>query len=100
MSSCCSIVFCDPHEDKIICISFRAEGLFVPRPVPQLRLGLQSLGLPQKDSLSLFMVYVRVSMNQQYRISEHEILYYDNSKVQLFVIICLLCNTTHGNTKG
>jgi hypothetical protein len=43
---------------------------------------------------------VRVSMNQQYRISEHEILYYDNSKVQLFVIICLLCNTTHGNTKG
>jgi hypothetical protein len=23
-------------------------------------------------------------MNQQYRISEHEILYYDNSKVQLF----------------
>jgi hypothetical protein len=26
--------------------------------------------------------------------------YYDNSKVQLFVIICLLCNTTHGNTKG
>jgi hypothetical protein len=44
--------------------------------------------------------FVRVSMNQQYRISEHEILYYDNSKVQLFVIICLLCNTTHGNTKG
>jgi hypothetical protein len=47
-------------------------------------------------------IIVRVSMYQQYRISEDEILYYDNSKVQLqlFVIICLLCNTTHGNTKG
>jgi hypothetical protein len=34
-------------------------------------------------------------MNQQYRISEHEILYYDNSKVQLF---CYYMPTTKHNT--
>jgi hypothetical protein len=38
---------------------------------------------------------VRVSMNQQYRISEHEIIYYDNSKVQLF---CYYMPTTKHNT--
>jgi hypothetical protein len=41
------------------------------------------------------MENVRVSMNQQYRISEHEILYYDNSKVQLFLLLYAYYKTQH-----
>jgi hypothetical protein len=49
--------FCDPLEDKIVyIIQSRMSFCASPSCRPQLRLGLQSLGLPQKDSLLLFMI--------------------------------------------
>jgi hypothetical protein len=51
--------FCkSPNLKKNLYTSFKVEGLFVLHPVgPRLRLGLQSLGLPQKDSLLLYAYY-------------------------------------------
>jgi hypothetical protein len=52
------IFFCNPLEDKVPRI-YHSEWkvfLYFAQLQPQLRLGLQSLGLAQKDSLLLLMI--------------------------------------------
>jgi hypothetical protein len=48
--------FCDPLEDKIVYI-IQSRRTFCASPScrPRLRLGLQSMGVAQKDSLILLM---------------------------------------------
>jgi hypothetical protein len=55
--SLCPIFFCDPLEDKVVCIiQSRRSFCASPSCGPRLRLGLQSLSLAQKDSLLLLMI--------------------------------------------
>jgi hypothetical protein len=50
--------FCDPLEDKIVYVFHSEWKVFLcfAQLRPRLRLGVQSLGLAQKDSLLLFMI--------------------------------------------
>jgi hypothetical protein len=49
--------FFDPLEDKIVYIvQWRRSSVASPSCRPQLRFGLQSVGLAQKNSLLLFMI--------------------------------------------
>jgi hypothetical protein len=56
--------FLDPLEDKIVYIIQRRRSFCAsPSCQPQLRLGLQSLGLPQKDSILLLMITTTITTN-------------------------------------
>jgi hypothetical protein len=92
--------FCDPLEDKILYImQSRSSFCASPSCRPQLRFGLQSLGLAQKETLLLLgpVAPTPVKVNCRLKCFVTLVIYCYNN---VFVYFNLYLNLTHVGATG